>query len=120
MRRSILRVLAVFSAISGLAFVVAHAGLTAGCGRGTPTDAQNPGNLSNATTQAAAPEPAAAPSPTPTATTPSKAKTRRPRYLPATKAAPVFVTDDGDDDAPPAPPPQQQSAPLRTKAGNSR
>jgi hypothetical protein len=99
MRRTLLRGLALVTAVLGLGLVVVHAGVTAGCSHGITPDTQQPAtaNPANPTTQAAAPDPA--PAKATRATGKGKGKTR---YLPATKAAPVFVPDDVDeDDAPP-------------------
>jgi hypothetical protein len=124
MRRTFLRAIALVGAVTGLGLVVAHAGMTVGCNHGTTPESQAP-VLSNAAAPSdgtAATATATAPATATTTTAgpskaggPSKAKDRM-RYLPATKAAPVFWPNDVTDDPlvpPPQAAPQQNAAPQR-------
>jgi hypothetical protein len=116
MRRTLLRAIALLGAVTGLGLVVAHAGMTTGCNHGNTPESQAP--LENAS----APTPSADPGASPAATTPpSPSKTGlkgKARYLPATKAAPVFWANDvGDDDDTPAPSPQNAAPQQQGRKG---
>ena len=107
MRHHVLRALAVLTAICGLALVVAHAGLTSGCSPGEARGVQAPSNASDSTAPTAAD-----PAPTKPAGggSPKAKRARDMRYLPATKAAPVFMPRDVEEDEPPAQSPAPQQA----------
>ncbi len=127
MRRTLLRAIALVGAVTGLVFVVAHAGMTVGCNRGNTPESQAP-VLNNASATAGDPAaatattgpngPSAAPAtPAKPRTVPSPAKAKdRMRYLPATKAAPVFLPNDAFEDDDPSPPPQQAPQPQQQNA----
>ncbi len=108
--------MALVTAVTGLGLVVAHAGLTVGCTRGNAPESQAPPSLDNASTTPVNAGPSNAGAPSKPAGGSSKAKDRM-RYMPATKAAPVFLPNDDafqDDQILPQPaqqnaaPPQQQ------------
>lgn len=122
MRSAILRAGSVIFAVTVLAAVVIHAGMSAGCTSEPrvqaepprPTTAQPPAeptaNPPTVQPQAAQPEPIV-----PTAKPQTKAAPPPPpRFMPATKAAPVFRGEDLSQSPQQAPqPPQQQQSKAR-------